>query len=130
MRKRVNEASGDFSILRHPSPYRIGRAPGPIFNADEQMAQNYLLRAAEEANTFNQKLQLAGKLEHLDPLIRDFYKQYAYIYHFLDEQLNDPTYSEKIKRNILKLMKQYDKVGTIIMNDIIPQIDNLGVDNN
>lgn len=123
-RKKLNE-DGDFSILRHPSPYRIGRAPAPTFNADEQMKHNYLIRAAEEANTFNQKLQLAGKLEHIEPLIRDFYKQYAYLYHFLDEQLNDPTIPEAAKQGIVNIQSKLDGIGKVVIAEIIPEIDNL-----
>lgn len=124
-KKVINEAGGDFSILRSPSPYRIGRAPAPLFNADEQMAQNYLLRAAEEANTFNQKLQLAGRLDKLDPLIRDLYKQYALIYHFIDEQLNDPTYTKETKEQMIDFLKKFDKIGTVIMSEIIPSLDEM-----
>lgn len=89
------------------------------------MAQNYLLRAAEEANTFNQKLQLAGRLDKLDPLIRDLYKQYALIYHFIDEQLNDPTYTKETKEQMIDFLKKFDKIGTVIMSEIIPSLDEM-----
>lgn len=124
-KNKVNEAAGDFSILRHPSPYRIGRAPAPVFNADEQMKMNHLMRSAEEVNNFIEKLQLVGKLEHLDPLIRDFYKQFANIYHFLDEQYNDVTLTKDMKLKIKELQGMFDKIGTTIFNDIIPMVDKL-----
>lgn len=121
----VKEAHGDWSTLRQPSPYRIGRAPAPRFNADEQMKMSYLMQSAEQVNNFLQKNMLAGRLESIDPLVRDFFKQFAHIFHYLDEQLNDPTLPKEVKKDIINLQNHFDKIGTRIASKIIPLIDKL-----
>lgn len=58
-RRRLTE-DADWHILRNPAPFRIGRAPEPIYNDDSKLKINYLLRRAEEIATFREQARVVG----------------------------------------------------------------------
>lgn len=72
------------SVLRNPSPYRIDRAPDPIYNNDEQLRLQYLIRRAEEVATFQEEARVVGQLEKLKPMLSDLFRDITIVRGFVD----------------------------------------------
>lgn len=123
-KKLVNE--GDFSVLRNPSPYRVGRAPGFVRNADDALRRNYFMRRAEEENSYFQAQQLIGQLEQLGPMMQNLFAQVVDIRNFIDSQKMQPLITQKQKNSLDKVIAKMDKAAKILSIDCMNEIDNLG----
>lgn len=123
-KKLVNE--GDFSVLRNPSPYRVGRAPGFVRNADVTLKRNYLMRRAEEENTYYQSQQLVGQLEQLGPMMQNLFGQIVDIRNFISNQKSQPLINDKQKKTMDKIAGLLDDAVKIISVDCLKEIDKLG----
>lgn len=123
-KKIVNEA--DFSVLRNPSPYRVGRAPGFVRNADDALKRSYLMRRAEEENSYYQTQQLIGQLEQLGPMMQNLFAQMVDIRNFISSQKMQPLVKPKQKDTLDRITKHMDKIVKIISTDCLQEIDKLG----
>lgn len=118
----------DWSILRNPSPYRIGRAPGPIFNNDAQLELQYLIRKAEEIATFEEKARVVGQLEKLKPLLANLFRDITIIRGFIQEEKQEPMASEKNIAAMDKMIAIFDDMNDKLANEVFPLCDDLAVE--
>lgn len=127
MKNPINE-DNNYSILRNPSPYRIGRAPGAEMNADEKLKKQYLMRRAEEVATFQEKLPVIGQMEKIKPMMADLFRDITMIRNFIQQEENEPLASAEHKSTMETMITKFDEMNNILTNDIIPLCDNLAID--
>lgn len=121
-RVKLNE-NNDWSPLRNPSPYRIGRAPNPVFNDDEKLKINYLLRRAEEAATFKEQARVVGQMEQIKPLLADLYRDITQIRNFIEGQKKEPLATQKHQKVMDKMIKVFDGMNEKLTNDVFELCD-------
>lgn len=123
-KKVINE--GDFSVLRNPSPYRVGRAPGFVRNADDALRRSYLMRRAEEENSYYQSQQLIGQLEQLGPMLQNVFEQMVNIHNFIEGQRMQPLITKKQKKSLDNINAMLNDITKTLSIDCINEIDKLG----
>lgn len=116
----------DYSIGKSRSPYKVQVAPA--FNADnsaERMRAYLALRGEQEARN-TQKKQLIGNLDSLSSDFQSIFTTFSNIRNKLNETERLPFISKMHHRILRTLIKTVDKLNSVIVNKIIPLIDELG----
>lgn len=126
MKKHLNE-DNNYSILRNPSPYRIGRAPGAEMNADEKLKQQYLMRRAEEVATFQEKLQVIGQMEKVKPMMADLFRDITMLRNFVEGEQKEPLATAEHVKTLKAMVDKFDEMNNILTTEIIPLCDELAV---
>lgn len=125
--RQLNE-DNNWSVLRNPAPFRIGRAPNPVFNDDEKLKINYLLRKAEEAATFTEQARVVGQMEQIKPQLADLYRDITSIRNFIEGQKKEPLATKKHLEVMDKMIAVFDKMNETLTNDVFELCDQLVVD--
>ena len=128
--RKIKSLKEEFSPLRSSSPYKVRRDKGFVQDATPQMTQRYLLRKAEEENTYYQKQLMFGELDKLEPLFMDLFKQIGYIRDFIESQKKQPLIEREQRDSLNKLVKLLDAINTKISTKVLKELDNLGIGKN
>lgn len=128
--RKIKSLKEEFSPLRSSSPYKVRRDKGFVQDATPQMTQRYLLRKAEEENTYYQKQLMFGELDKLEPLFMDLFKQIGYIRDFIESQKKQPLIEREQRDSLNKLVKLLDAINTRISTKVLKELDNLGIGKN
>lgn len=128
--RKIKSLKEEFSPLRSSSPYKVRRDKGFVQDATPQMSQRYLLRKAEEENTYYQKQLMFGELDKLEPLFMDLFKQIGYIRDFIESQKKQPLIEREQRDSLNKLVKLLDAINTKISTKVLKELDNLGIGKN
>ena len=128
--RKIKSLKEEFSPLRSSSPYKVRRDKGFVRDATPQMTQRYLLRKAEEENTYYQKQLMFGELDKLEPLFMDLFKQIGYIRDFIESQKKQPLIEREQRDSLNKLVKLLDAINTRISTKVLKELDNLGIGKN
>lgn len=122
MKQKINE---DYSILKNPSPYQIGKAPGFVRDKMPEMELQFQLRRAEEAQTFFQKKQMIAQLEQLEQPIMNLYRELINVRNMLDEKSKLPLIPNDKLAIMNKMCKKLDKVNKFITVNLLQDLDKL-----
>ena len=125
MAKKLDE---DYQILRAPSPYRIGPAPGFVQDAGPEMNRQYFIRRSEEENTYNVKQASLGNLAGTGPLFTDIFTKVAQLRNTVVDQKRLPLLTNQQQQDIDKLVAVLDKINLLITKDALDILDRLTVD--
>lgn len=124
-RKVVNE---DWSVLRNPSPFKIGPAPGFVRDNSPEMTRQYFLRRAEEENSFNTQLKSIGQLEAIEPEFITLFQKVAELHGFVLSQKSLPLITSKQKAILDGIAEKLERVNLIITKEVLADLDKLTVD--
>lgn len=123
----LNE-DNNWSVLRNPAPFRIGRAPSPVYNDDEKLKINYLLRKAEEAATFTEKARVVGQMEQIKPQLADLYRDITSIRNFIEGQKKEPLATKEHIKVMDDMIKIFDDMNNTLTGDVFDLCDKLVVE--
>lgn len=84
-----------FTLSKGSSPYRIYRAPEPVFNADEQLHQNWIIRRQMEQEANFQKLQTVGEIEKLKDPIFNLFRDITDIRNIIEDSKSYPMVTQE-----------------------------------
>jgi hypothetical protein len=115
-----------YPVTKGGSPYKIKLAPNFKADSSDDMERAYFRnRAAEEAAN-NQHKQLIGNLDSLSSDFVSLFNTLTIIREKLKQNSRIPFLSKFHFTKIRILIKLVDKINSVIMNKIIPLIDELG----
>lgn len=119
-----------FTLSKGSSPYRIYRAPEPVFNADEQLHQNWIIRRQMEQEANFQKLQTVGEIEKLKDPIFNLFRDITDIRNIIEDSKSYPMVTQENRDIMTDMQKVFDDMNKQIVGVIIPLIDQLGLKSN
>lgn len=119
-----------FTLSKGSSPYRIYRAPEPVFNADEQLHQNWIIRRQMEQEANFQKLQTVGEIEKLKDPIFNLFRDITEIRNIIEDSKSYPMVTQENRDIMTDMQKVFDDMNKQIVGVIIPLIDQLGLKTN
>lgn len=119
-----------FTLSKGSSPYRIYRAPEPVFNADEQLHQNWIIRRQMEQEANFQKLQTVGEIEKLKDPIFNLFRDITEIRNIIEDSKSYPMVTQENRDIMTDMQKVFDDMNKQIVGVIIPLIDQLGLKSN
>lgn len=126
-KKKHLKEDTSFTLSKGSSPYRIYRAPEPVFNADDKLKQNWIIRRQMEQETQIQKLQTVGEIEKLKDPIFNLFRDITNIRNLIEDSKSYPMVTQQ-NINIMKEMQDiFDGMNKDIITNIIPLIDQLGL---
>lgn len=126
-KKKHLKEDTSFTLSKGSSPYRIYRAPEPVFNADDKLKQNWIIRRQMEQETQIQKLQTVGEIEKLKDPIFNLFRDITNIRNLIEDSKSYPMVTQQ-NINIMKEMQDiFDGMNKDIITKIIPLIDQLGL---
>lgn len=126
-KKKHLKEDTSFTLSKGSSPYRIYRAPEPVFNADDKLKQNWIIRRQMEQETQIQKLQTVGEIEKLKDPIFNLFRDITNIRNLIEDSKSYPMVTQE-NIDIMKEMQDiFDGMNTDIITKIIPLIDQLGL---
>lgn len=124
----VKKLQEDYQILRAPSPYRIGPAPGFVQDSGPEMNRQYFIRRSEEENTYNVKQASLGNLAGTAPLFTDIFTKVAQLRNVVVDQKRLPLLTPEQQADLDRLIKLLDKVVILLTKDALDILDRLTVD--
>ena len=116
----------NYPVTKGGSPYKIKLAPNFKADSSDDMERAYFKTRAEEEAANNQHKQLVGNLDSLSSDFVTLFNTLTIIREKLKENSRIPFLSKFHLAKIRFLIKLVDKVNGVIMNKIIPLIDELG----
>lgn len=126
-KKKHLKEDTSFTLSKGSSPYRIYRAPEPVFNADDKLKQNWIIRRQMEQETQIQKLQTVGEIEKLKDPIFNLFRDITNIRNLIEDSKSYPMVTQE-NIDIMKEMQDiFDGMNKDIITKIIPLIDQLGL---
>lgn len=125
-RTRLNEDTS-FTLSKGGSPYRIYRAPNPVFNADDSMKQNWIVKRQQEQQANIQKQVTVGEIEKLKEPIYNLFRDIIEIRNTVERSKSYPMVTQKHVAVMNELQKVLDGMNDDITGKIIPLIDKLGL---
>ena len=126
-KKKHLKEDTSFTLSKGSSPYRIYRAPEPVFNADDKLKQNWIIRRQMEQETQIQKLQTVGEIEKLKDPIFNLFRDITNIRNLIEDSKSYPMVTQE-NIDIMKEMQDiFDGMNTDIITKSIPLIDQLGL---
>lgn len=129
-KKKHLKEDTSFTLSKGSSPYRIYRAPEPVFNADDKLKQNWIIRRQMEQETQIQKLQTVGEIEKLKDPIFNLFRDITNIRNLIEDSKSYPMVTQQ-NISIMKDMQDiFDGMNKDIITKIIPLIDQLGLQPN
>ena len=128
MRQKHSKLNEDWSVLRNPSPYKIGPAPGYVADNRPEMSRQFFLRRAEEENMYNVKLQSIGSLMGLEPEFLALFKKVSEVANIVDSQKTLPLLTSQQKKTLDAIIDKLSNINKILTQDILADLDSLTVD--
>lgn len=119
-----------FTLSKGSSPYRIYRAPEPVFNADQQLHQNWIIRRQLEQEANFQKLQTVGEIEKLKDPIFNLFRDITDIRNIIEDSKSYPMVTDENRVIMTDMQRVFDDMNKQIVGVIIPLIDQLGIKSN
>lgn len=92
-----------FTLSKGSSPYKIYRAPEPVYNADDKLKQNWIIRRQMEQEANIQKLQTVGEIEKLKDPIFNLFRDITNIRNLIEDSKSYPMVSDE-NRHTMKEM--------------------------
>ncbi len=79
-----------FTLSKGSSPYKLYRAPEPIFNADDKLKQQWFIQRQRQQQANIQKLQTVGQFDKIAPMIIKLYQDITIIRNFIEDSKSYP----------------------------------------
>lgn len=129
-RKKYMKEDVSFTLSKGSSPYRIYRAPDPVYNADQQLHQNWLIRKQMEHEANIQKLQTVGAIDKLKDPIFNLFRDITDIRNAIEDSKSYPMVTDENRDIMTDMQTVFDEMNNQIIGVIIPLIDKLGLQPN
>lgn len=115
-----------FTLSKGSSPYKLYRAPEPIFNADDKLKQQWFIQRQRQQQANIQKLQTVGQFDKIAPMIIKLYQDITNIRNFIEDSKSYPFVQSEHVQTMNSIQSSFDQMNNTIISKIIPQIDTLG----
>ena len=129
-KKKHLKEDTSFTLSKGSSPYRIYRAPEPVFNADDKLKQNWIIRRQMEQEANIQKLQTVGEIEKLKDPIFNLFRDIINIRNLIEDSKSYPMVTQENSDTMKEMQSIFDNMNKDIVTKIIPLIDELGLKSN
>lgn len=126
-KKKHLKEDTSFTLSKGSSPYRIYRAPDPVYNADEQLHKNWIIRRQMEQEANIQKLQTVGEIEKLKDPIFNLFRDITTIRNMIEDSKSYPMVTQENIDTMKEMQAIFDGMNKDIVLKIIPLIDKLGL---
>lgn len=116
-------------ITRSHKPYFSVRPLGAVdVNNDASLKFAHERQKAIRQEMLKQYSYMIGSLDNADNMFIDLFQRIIDLRNFIDKQQEWPLISKQQSRTLKEINKKLDNCNTIIINEILPLLDELGTD--